>query len=111
MEILRKTESRLLGRIELDVSMPDAGGKLSRRDAIAAVAGEMKVEPARVGLVKLKQQYGTRDVVGTFYVYGSEQEMKKLHAGHLAVRALTKEEREKLKQEKKKKAAPTTEAK
>ena len=45
-------------------------------------------------------------MVGRFHVYDSEESMKRLHHDYLRVRLLTKEEREKLKQEKKKAEQP-----
>jgi ribosomal protein S24E len=111
LEIRKKEESKLLDRVELEVLIPEKAGKLSRGEAIAMVADEMKVGRERVGLIMLKQQSGTRDVVGRFGVYGSEEAMKRTHPEHLTVRLMTKEEREKLKQAKKKAKTPTTEAK
>ncbi len=49
--------------------------------------------------------------MGSFGVYGSEEAMRRTHPHHLSVRLMTKEEREKLKQAKKKAKTPTTEAK
>ncbi len=111
MEILNRHDSKLLERVEVEILIKGRAGKISRKEALALVADEMKVSPAKIGLVKMKQQSGSRDVVGTFFIYDSEQVMKKVHAEHLTVRALGKEEREKLKQEKKKAAAPKPEAK
>ena len=111
MEIRKKTESKLLDRVELEVLIPERAGKISRGEAVGMVAEEMKVGKERVGLITLKQQAGTRDVVGRFGVYGSEEAMKRTHPQHLTVRLMTKEEREKLKQAKKKAKTPTTEAK
>jgi len=102
MEIRRKSESKLLDMVELDVLIPAKAGKVPRGEAVEMVAEELKVEKSRVGLISLKQQAGTRDVFGRFRVYGSEDALKKAHPRHLIVRLLTKEEREKLKQERKK---------
>ena len=111
MEIRKKTESKLLDRVELEVFIPEKAGKLSRSEAVGMVADEMKVGRERVGLITLKQQAGTRDIVGSFGVYGSEEAMRRTHPHHLSVRLMTKEEREKLKQAKKMAKTPTTEAK
>ena len=111
MEIRKKIESKLLDRVELEVFIPEKAGKLSRSEAVGMVADEMKVGKERVGLITLKQQAGTMDIVGSFGVYGSEEAMRRTHPHHLSVRLMTKEEREKLKQAKKKAKTPTTEAK
>ena len=113
MNTRNKTQSKLLDRVELEVLIPGKGGKISRGEAVAMVAEEMKVDKERVGLIKLEQQSGTMDIVGKFAVYGSGEAMKTMHPRHLAVRLMSKEEREKLKQAKKKAktATPATEAK
>ncbi len=102
MEIRRRSESKLLDMVELEVLIPANAGKLQRGQAVEMVAEELKVEKGRVGLISLRQQSGTRDVFGRFRVYGSEEALKKTHPRHLVVRLMTKEEREKLKEERKK---------
>ncbi len=111
MDTRKKTQSRLLDRVELEVLIPGKGGKLSRGEAITMVAEEMKVDRERVGLIRLEQQSGTEDIVGKFAVYGSTQAMKTMHPKHLAVRLMTKDEREKLKQARKKAKTAAPEAK
>lgn len=106
MEIRETKESKLLGRREVLVLFKEKAGALTRRDAVKEVAQEMKVEEKRVGLISLYSQAGTRSLVGRFHVYDSEESMKSLHHDYLSVRLLTKEEREKLKQEKKKAQQP-----
>ena len=77
------------------------------------MAAELGVAPEKVGVVRLQGHAGTTDIVGTFYVYGSEEVKKRVHPGYLEERTLSKEEREKLKQERKKAASapPAPEAK
>ena len=114
MHVEKKSQSKVLDRSYVEVSIPGKAGKLSRKEAIAAVAQEMGVGPEKVALVRLEGESGTKDMVGRFYVYGSAESKKKIEPKYLAERLLTKEEREKLKQEKKKKAAapaPAPEAK
>ncbi len=111
MDTRKKTQSKLLDRVELEVLIPGKGGKLSRGEAVGMVAEEMKVDRERVGLIRLGQHSGTMDIVGKFAVYGSAQAMKTMHPKHLAVRLMTKEEREKLKQARKKAKTAAPEAK
>jgi ribosomal protein S24E len=113
LQVLKKSESKLLDRTYVETLMEVKGGKLARKDAIEMVAKEMGVQSERVGLVRLKGQSGTTKVFGEFYVYGSQDSKKLTHPKHLEVRLLSKEEREKLKQAKKKQtaAAPAAEAK
>ncbi len=112
MQVQKKTESKLLGRTYVEVKLEGKAGRITRKDAIAMVAEEMKVGPEKVGIVGLWERSGSTDVVGGFYVYSTPESMK-IHPKYLNVRTMTKEEREKLKQEKKKAktAAPKAEAK
>ncbi|MDG7010626.1 MAG: hypothetical protein JRN57_00765 [Nitrososphaerota archaeon] len=113
MPVEKKSESKVLDRAYVELSMDDKAGKLSRKDAVAAVAQEMGVAAENVALVRMEGKSGTRIVRGKFYVYGSAASKKRVHPSYLDERALSKEEREKLKQERKKAAtpAPAAEAK
>ena len=106
MPVEKKSESKVLDRAYVELSMDDKAGKLTRKDAIAAVAQEMGVAPENVALIRLDGESGTTRVRGKFHVYGSAASKKNIHPSYLDERALTKEEREKLKQERKKAAAP-----
>ena len=106
MPLEKKSESKVLDRAYVELTMDDRAGKLSRTEAISAVAQEMGVPAETVALIRLEGESGTTRVRGKFYVYGSADSKKQVHPGYLDERALTKEEREKLKQERKKAAAP-----
>jgi len=111
----RRSESKLLDRSYVEFSMEGKAGKISRKEAIAAVAQELGVPAENVGLIRIDGESGTTKVMGRFYIYGSPESKKKIHPKYLEERMLTKEEREKLKQERKKAktpaAAPAPEAK
>ena len=113
MQIERKSESKVLDRAYVEATLDGRAGKVTRKEAIAMVAQEMGVPPENVGLVGLEGQSGTMRVLGRFYVYGSAESKKRVQLRYLDERTLTKEEREKLKQAKKKAAvaAPAAEAK
>ena len=116
MPVGKKSESRVLDRSYVELSMEGRAGRVTRKEAIAAVAQELGVTPEQVGIIRIEGQSGTTNVLGKFYVYGSAESMKKIHPKYLGERTLTKEEREKLKQERKKAAtqaaaAPAAEAK
>ncbi len=113
MQVQKKVESKLLDRQYVEVSMENAAGKLSRKDAVAAAAKELGVPEENVGLVRLEEQTGRTSIVGVFYVYGTKESRQRLHPRYLDERSLSKEDREKLKQERKKakNPAPTAEAK
>ena len=113
MQILKRVESKLLDRAYVEFSMEGRAGKVTRKEAIAALAKELNVPEEDVGLLRLEEQAGTTSVLGKFHVYGSADSKKGIHPKYLGVRLLSKEEREKLKQEKKKAKtpAPAAEAK
>jgi ribosomal protein S24E len=110
LRLERKTESKLLDRSYVEMTLDGKAGKISRREAVAAVAQEMGVPPENIGLVRLEGQSGTTTVVGKFYVYGSAESKKRVHPKYLEERTFTREEREKLKQERKKAAIPAAAA-
>jgi len=106
LQIQKRAESKLLDRTYIELSMEGKAGKITRKEAIAALAKELSVPEENVGLLRIEELAGTTSVVGKFYVYGSAASKKRVHPKYLDVRILSKEEREKLKQEKKKAAAP-----
>ncbi|MDG7013444.1 MAG: hypothetical protein JRN11_03085 [Nitrososphaerota archaeon] len=105
MQVEKKSQSKVLDRSYVELTLEDRAGKVSRKEAIAAVAQGMGVPVENVALIRMEGQSGTTRVQGRFYVYGSAESKKRIHLRHLDERALSKEEREKLKQERKKKAA------
>ena len=110
MQILEKKESKLLGRTEVDVLFTAKAGALSRRDAVKEVAQSMKVEESKVALLKLASGSGSRDLIGTFRVFTSEDDVK-LVPEYLKSRMMTKEEREAAKAAKKKAEQAAAQAK
>jgi ribosomal protein S24E len=110
LQIEKKSESKVLDRAYVEASMEGKAGKISRKEAIAAVAQEMKVPPENVALIRMDGESGTQTLVGKFYVYGSAESRKRVQPRYLEERLLTKEEREKLKQERKKAKTPAAAA-
>ncbi len=106
MQVRKKVDSKLLDREYVEIVMEGKAGKLTRKDAVSTAAQEMGAQEDTVGLIRLEGQSGTTTVLGRFYVYGSADARKRLHPRHLGERALTKEEREKLKAERKKPKTP-----
>lgn len=111
MQVERKGESKVLDRSYVEVSLEGKAGKISRKEAIASVAQELGVPPENLGLVRIEGQSGTTRVLVKLYAYGSVESKKRVHPRYLDERSLTKEEREKLKQDRKKAAAPAAEVK
>ena len=106
MQIVKRSDSKVLERSYVELRLNGRAGKLTRKEAIAEVAQELGVAPENVGIVRLDGRAGTTDVIGRFYVYGSAEAKKRAHPRYLEERVLTKAEREKLKQERKRAATP-----
>lgn len=106
MQAEKKSDSKVLDRSYVELRLPGKAGKLTRKEAIAAVAQELGVAPENVGILRLGGQAGTTNVVGSFYVYGSAEAKMRLHPRYLEERTLTKQEREKLRHDRKKAATP-----
>ena len=104
MHIEKKSESKVLNRSYVEMTVDGKAGKITRKEAIAAVAQEMGTSPDNVALIRLDGQSGTTKVMGRFYIYGSSASKKRIQPRYLEERMLTKEEREKLKQARKKAA-------
>ena len=115
MPVEKRADSKVLDRSYVEFTMGGKAGRITRKEAIAAVAQELGVPAENVGLIRIEGESGTTKVRGKFFVYGSVESKKKIHPKYLEERTLTKEEREKLKQERKKArtpaAAPAPEAK
>ena len=105
LQVVKKSESKVLDRSLVELTLDDKAGKISRKEAIALVAQEMGVQPENVALIRMDGESGTMKVLGKFYVYGSAASKKRIQPRYLDERLLTKEERDKLKQERKKAAA------
>ena len=110
MTVEKKSESRVLDRSYVELSLEGKAGKISRKEAIEMVSQELGVPAENVGLIKVDGQSGTRKILGRFYVYGSAESKKKVHPRYLQERTLTKEEQEKLKQQRKKAGTPAAAA-
>jgi ribosomal protein S24E len=110
LQIEKKSESKVLDRSYVEVSLEGKAGKISRKEAVAMVAKEMGVPEENVGLIGMDGESGTMQVLGRFYVYGSAASKKRVHPKYLDERMLSKEEREKLKQERKKAGTPAAAA-
>jgi ribosomal protein S24E len=113
LQVVKRSDSKVLERSYVELRLDGRAGKLTRKEAITVVAQELGVAPENVGVVRLDGHAGTTDVICRFYVYDSANAKRRVHPKYLEERVLTKEEREKLKQGRKKAVtpAPTAEAK
>jgi ribosomal protein S24E len=104
LQVEKRSESKVLDRSYVEVALEAKAGKLTRKEAIATVAQELGVPEENIGLVRIEGRSGTTKLLGKFYVYGSAASKKRVHPKYLEERMLSKDEREKLKQERKKAA-------
>jgi ribosomal protein S24E len=104
LQVEKKSESKVLDRSYVEAIMEGKAGKMSRKEAIAAVAQQMGVPEENVALIRMDGESGSTNVIGKFYVYGSPTSKKSIQLRYLEERTLSKEGREKLKQERKKAA-------
>lgn len=95
----------LLKRMEVSYVFKDANGRLSREEARELVSKQLNRPKEKVYLIKLEGEYGTKDLKGLFYIY-DDPNLAALHLKkYLHLRMLTKEERKKAYDEKRKKKA------
>lgn len=106
MQLEKRSDSKVLDRSYVEVTLEGKAGRVTRKEAIATVAQELGVPPETVGLISIDGRAGTTNLLGRFYVYGSATSKKRIHPRYLDERTLSKEEREKLKQDRKKAATP-----
>jgi ribosomal protein S24E len=106
LQVEKKTESKVLARTYVEVNLEGKAGKLTRKEAIDTVAQELGVARENVAIVRLDGQAGTTGVRGKFYVYETPEAKKRVHPRYLEERTLSKEDREKARQARKKAAAP-----
>ncbi|HYC26663.1 MAG TPA: hypothetical protein VEB67_01420 [Nitrososphaerales archaeon] len=106
MRFEKKSESKVLQRSYIEATMEGKSGRMSRKEAVDALASDMGVPAENVALISLKGESGTEVLKGRFHVYDNFDAKKRLHPRYQDERALTKEERDKLRQERKKAKTP-----
>ena len=98
----RLVENKLLERKEVVYLFKGMAGKLTKAEAVKAVARELGVPEEKVIPIKLETVFGTRDVKGTFYIYEDIEKAKKQLPEYIFLRMLSKEERKKILEERRK---------
>ncbi|MGQ9468832.1 MAG: hypothetical protein ACUVTD_03275 [Nitrososphaerales archaeon] len=102
-QIIDDNRNELLKRREVYGIFKSMAGFLKRQDAVNMVAKSLSMDVSKIYLISLRTKTGTRDVSGLFYIYDKPEDAKKQLSKYLSLRMLSKEEREKLKKEAKKK--------
>ena len=86
----------LLNRREIEVLFREQAGKLKRIEASEMVAKKFGLNRNCVIPMNMRSERGKRDLVGTFYVYSTEEETKSQVPRYRLLRNLSKEDRKKI---------------
>lgn len=101
-KILEDKENPLLNRRELVCLFPGSAGKLTRDQAIKAVAQKLGLPEEKTILINIQGSHGTTDVKAILYVYNNLEDAKRQLPKHVMLRLLPKEERKKIMEQKRK---------
>ncbi len=106
----RLFENPLLGRKEASYLFKDSAGMLSKAQAVKLVASDLGVKEENIMTIGIRGKHGTRDIVGTFYVFEDMKAAKAQLPKHYFLRSMPKDARKKyfedLRKSKAKKVAP-----
>lgn len=86
----------LLNRREVTVLFREQAGKLGRNEATEMVAKKFGLNKNCVIPMKMKSERGKKGVIGTFYAFDTEGEIKNQLPRYRLLRNLSKEERKKM---------------
>jgi small subunit ribosomal protein S24e len=92
---LEDRKNSLLNRREIKTVLKNAAGRIKRTDASDLLAKQLNVDKKTVIPIIMTCQRGKTDIVATFYVYNTEEELKQLPRFRL-LRSMPKAERKKL---------------
>lgn len=92
---LEDRKNSLLNRREIKTVLRNAAGRIKRTDASDLLAKQLNVDKKTVIPIIMTCQRGKADIVATFYVYNTEDELKQLPRFRL-LRSMPKAERKKL---------------
>lgn len=104
IEILEDSENKLLGRRELRLKFKAGNGLLTRQGAVEAIATRMGVNKDNVKVISLYGSFGLRDVDARAYLFSDARAAKEQLADYVLLRHLSKDERKKIREDRKKAA-------
>ena len=102
VEILSDAQNKLLSRRELECVFRGGNGLLTRQGAAEAIASKIGVDKGNVQIVSLMGNFGVRDLKGRAYIFSDSKLATSEMPRHILERHLSKEERKKHQEEKKK---------
>lgn len=95
-EVVEDRENLLLNRREVVCVFRSRAGKITRADAVKAVAQLFGVPAEQIIPVSIEHSHGVRDVKVTFYIFKSLEDAKRQLPQYILLRLLPKDERKKL---------------
>jgi small subunit ribosomal protein S24e len=101
LNTLEDRNNPLLSRREVTAILRNAAGKVTRIDAAKQIAERFNVDKNKVIAITMTGQRGTMDLRSTFYIYNSEDDMKKQLPRYMTLRGIPKADRKKLLDEEK----------
>jgi small subunit ribosomal protein S24e len=101
LNTLEDRNNPLLSRREVTAILRNAAGKVNRIDAAKQIAERFNVDKNKVITITMTGQRGTMDLRSTFYIYNSEDDMKKQLPRYMTLRGIAKADRKKLLDEEK----------
>jgi ribosomal protein S24E len=104
VEILEESENKLLGRRELHLRFKAGNGLLTRQGAAEAIASKVGVNKDNVKVISLYGSFGVRDLDARAYIFSEPNTAKEQLADYLLLRHLSKDERKKVREDRKKAA-------
>lgn len=103
LTVVKDTENLLLGRREVTLQLTHSQGSTPTRSKVRQrLAGNFNIDPEQVQITKIETKRNTWITVCSVHIYPSKEAAEKLTPKHLILRDRPKEEKEKLKAEKKK---------
>lgn len=98
VEVVSKTENKLMDRVEVTFKATHTGEPTPNRDAIrTSLAGTLNVQKERVIVAEMQSEYGLGNSNGAAKVYSSADSAKKHERNHLLVRNGLAQKKEKVK--------------
>lgn len=106
VEVGKRTENKLLGRVELEVKISHDAKGTPRREEVQKKVAEMEDAKSELVIVRrMKPEFGRGMTHGTVRVYKDAANLKRLEAHHILVRHKLAEKKVKAAQE-----APSSQA-
>lgn len=102
LERTKVVDNSLLGRKEATYIFRGSSGLLSRAQAVKMVASDLGAKEENVIAVSLEGRHGSRDLVGTFYLFEDMKVARAQLPKYVFLRRMSKEERKKYFEERRK---------